>query len=118
MVSTDNGIIVKMCNAPNNFKCSFILLCNSNYFLESAQMYMRIFETIDRLPQLYKYYHKCQKVCIVLVLHPVITITLSRMCCGGSYTLQLVHVTHVIFVQINITLCVHTFVTGLSHYLL
>ncbi|XP_041376538.1 conserved oligomeric Golgi complex subunit 7-like [Gigantopelta aegis] len=29
--------------------------------LESAQMYMRIFETIDRLPQLYKYYHKCHK---------------------------------------------------------
>ena len=30
--------------------------------VESAQMYVKIFEDIDRLPQLYKYYHKCQKV--------------------------------------------------------
>ncbi|XP_046553450.1 conserved oligomeric Golgi complex subunit 7-like [Haliotis rubra] len=29
--------------------------------LESAQMYTKMFENIDRLPQLYKYYHKCHK---------------------------------------------------------
>lgn len=30
--------------------------------IESAQKYTRIFSDIDRLPQLYKYYHKCHKV--------------------------------------------------------
>ncbi|XP_013416401.1 conserved oligomeric Golgi complex subunit 7 [Lingula anatina] len=29
--------------------------------LESAQVYVKIFSNIDRLPQLYKYYHKCHK---------------------------------------------------------
>ena len=29
---------------------------------ETAQMYFKIFTDIDRLPQLYKYYHKCHKV--------------------------------------------------------
>lgn len=29
--------------------------------LDAAKKYVRIFSDIDRLPQLYKYYHKCQK---------------------------------------------------------
>jgi len=35
----------------------FVLL-----FLESAQKFASVFASIDRLPQLYKYYHKCHKV--------------------------------------------------------
>ena len=33
--------------------------------VDAAQMYTKIFQGIDRLPQLYKYYHKCHKVLIM-----------------------------------------------------
>ncbi|ELT88100.1 hypothetical protein CAPTEDRAFT_161050 [Capitella teleta] len=37
----------------------------SAHSLESAQMYVKIFTDIDRLPQLYKYYHKCHRVSLL-----------------------------------------------------
>ena len=40
---------------------SFPYGLRTNEFTEQSQVFVRIFRAIDRLPQLLKYYHKCQK---------------------------------------------------------
>ena len=53
-----------MMHGSENVKCSvpsFLYGLKTIEFPEQSQVFVRIFRAIDRLPQLLKYYHNCQK---------------------------------------------------------
>jgi hypothetical protein len=55
------GSIEQQTFNPNLFCTVLLNVLRTNEFPEQSQVFVRIFRAIDRLPQLLKYYHNCQK---------------------------------------------------------
>ena len=56
----------------------YIFAIKDNYFdADSAQKYAQIFEDIGRITDLYKYYHRCHKVCNIKNFWSAIVIDLQ-----------------------------------------